>query len=83
MRVLVREVKWNAVGRRTVEQQERWFWFVAHAANTGRAVVVPGTSTVIGNDWFIECDDREHAEWLCGWLKDFCGFMNSMLKVRR
>ena len=81
--VRVSEVKWNAVGRRGTEQAERWMWYLHQCEKVARARVVPGTFTIIGAVWDIDCDDREHAAWLHGWLQSHCGYMASMLKVLR
>lgn len=81
--VLVREVKYVSVGKHTDEQRLLWERFLLSSEKTGRASMVPGTSTFLGNDWLIDCDDWEHAEWLCGWLIESCGFMRSMLQIKK
>ena len=72
MKVLVRETKLHAVGMRNStsnrEKADRWFFFIARAEASGRATPVMESVSLIGTDWLIECDDAEHAEWLCGWL---------------
>jgi len=80
--VIVNEVKRNAVGGYTKEQGEKWFHWVARAESVGRARPVEGSSTLIGNDWEIVCDDPEEATWLCHWLTVKCGFHHSMLTIR-
>jgi len=78
--VIADEVKRNAVAS-TPEQGERWVHWLARAEQAGRAHPVPGTSTVIGARWRIACEDRDDAEWLCGWLQEACGFGPTMLRI--
>jgi hypothetical protein len=79
--LIVQEVKYLAVGRHTEEQSRRWNLFLQRAHDSPRVrILFP--ITLIGNDWSVECDDREHAEWFCRWLIGECGFTRTMLTIR-
>lgn len=80
--LLLAEVKRNAHAGHTREQGARYLQWITRAERTGRARPA-GHSTLVGNDWAIECDDQDEADWLRDWLIDKCGFTETMIRTRR
>jgi hypothetical protein len=71
--VVVNEARLLAVGGRACQV---WWEFLAYRPHEV-TVPSPGGSRVI-----VPCDDREHAEWLRGWLVGI-GVPTSAISLRR
>ena len=80
--LLLAEVKRNAHAGHTREQGARYLEWITRAERAGRATTL-GYNTLVGNDWAIECDDQDEADWLHDWLIRECGFTETMIRTSK